>query len=115
MMLVKPLAGAVALLTPPETDVATTLVATLQTTVLTVKFCVAVVTEHEDLCNAWLEFNGPRGRCVANITASRLALKTERVTRITGENAYIKIDYASKNGTMIRRIANEESVSKLFD
>jgi predicted dehydrogenase len=68
---------------------------------------VAVVTEHEDLCNAWLEFNGPRGRCVANITASRLALKTERVTRITGENAYIKIDYASKKGTMIRRIANE--------
>ncbi|MBX3383587.1 MAG: Gfo/Idh/MocA family oxidoreductase [Phycisphaeraceae bacterium] len=68
---------------------------------------VAVVTEHEDLCNAWLEFNGPRGRCVANVTASRLALKTERVTRITGENAYIKIDYASKKGTMIRRIANE--------
>ena len=68
---------------------------------------VAVVTEHEDLCNAWLEFNSPRGRCVANITASRLALKTERVTRITGENAYIKIDYGAKQGTMIRRIANE--------
>jgi predicted dehydrogenase len=68
---------------------------------------VAVVTEHEDLCNAWLEFNSPRGRCVANVTASRLALKTERVTRITGENAYIKIDYGAKQGTMIRRIANE--------
>jgi predicted dehydrogenase len=35
--------------------------------------------------------------------ASRLALKTERVTRITGENAYIKIDYGQKTGTMIRR------------
>ncbi|MFZ4572912.1 MAG: Gfo/Idh/MocA family oxidoreductase [Phycisphaerales bacterium] len=68
---------------------------------------VAVVTEHEDLCNAWLEFDGPHGRCVANVTASRLAMKTERVTRITGENAYIKIDYGAKKGTMIRRIANE--------
>jgi predicted dehydrogenase len=68
---------------------------------------VAVVTEHEDLCNAWLEFNSPRGRCVANVTASRLAMKTERVTRITGENAYIKIDYGAKSGSMVRRIANE--------
>jgi predicted dehydrogenase len=68
---------------------------------------VAVVTEHEDLCNAWLEFNTPAGRCVADITSSRLAMKTERVTRITGENAYIKIDYAAKKGTVIRRTANE--------
>jgi predicted dehydrogenase len=68
---------------------------------------VSVITPHEDLCNAWLEFNGPQGRCVANVTASRLALKTERVTRITGENAYIKIDYGAKKGTMIRRTANE--------
>ena len=70
---------------------------------------VAVVSEHEDLCNARLTFEmpGDRGRCVANITASRLALKTERVTRITGENGYIKIDYAAKKGTIIRRTANE--------
>ena len=68
---------------------------------------VAVITDHEDICNARLTFRRPSGTCVANITASRLALKTERVTRITGENAYIKIDYAAKMGTMIRRIANE--------
>jgi predicted dehydrogenase len=68
---------------------------------------VAVVTEHEDLCNAWLEFDTPAGRCVADITSSRLALKTERVTRITGQNAYIKIDYAAKKGQVIRRTANE--------
>jgi predicted dehydrogenase len=68
---------------------------------------VAVVTEHEDICNAWLEFNTEGGRCVADITSSRLATKTERVTRITGENAYIKIDYAAKKGNMIRRTANE--------
>jgi len=70
---------------------------------------VPVVTEHEDFCNARLVFNRPPplGRCVANISASRLALKTERITRITGENAYVKIDYAAKKGTVIRRMANE--------
>ena len=72
---------------------------------------VPVVSEHEDLCNArltWkLDESQGGGECVANITASRLALKTERLTRITGENAYIKIDYAKKTGTLIRRTANE--------
>lgn len=68
---------------------------------------VAVVTEHEDICNARLTWRLPQGNCVANITASRLALKTERVTRITGENAYIKIDYGNKYGTVISRTANE--------
>ncbi|MBX3386315.1 MAG: Gfo/Idh/MocA family oxidoreductase [Phycisphaeraceae bacterium] len=74
---------------------------------------VPVITEHEDICNARLVWDfgpdhpGGAGRCVANVTASRLALKTERVTRITGENAYIKIDYGAKRGTVIRRTANE--------
>jgi predicted dehydrogenase len=68
---------------------------------------VAVITDHEDICNARLTWKLPHGTCVASVSASRLALKTERVTRITGENAYIKIDYGAKTGTMIRRIANE--------
>ncbi len=78
---------------------------------------VAVVTEHEDLCNARLTFNLPndQGKCVANITASRLALKTERVTRISGENGYIKIDYATKKGTVIRRTANELQMQEVAD
>src|SRR5690606_28349702 len=60
---------------------------------------VAVVTPHEVVCNARLTFHRPEGTCVANNTASRLAMKTERVTRITGENGYVKIDYAAKGGT----------------
>ncbi|MBO6514066.1 MAG: Gfo/Idh/MocA family oxidoreductase [Phycisphaerales bacterium] len=72
---------------------------------------VAVVGECEDLCNARLVWNIPEqdggGQCVANITASRLAMKTERLTRITGEGGYIKIDYAAKTGMMIRKTANE--------
>lgn len=72
---------------------------------------VAVVGECEDLCNARLVWNIPDerggGQCVANITASRLAMKTERLTRITGEGGYIKIDYAAKSGMLIRKTANE--------
>jgi predicted dehydrogenase len=74
---------------------------------------VSVVTDHEDICNAWLEFDTANGKCVANMTASRLALKTERVTRITGENGYIKIDYATKAGTIIRRRANEIQMAEI--
>lgn len=80
---------------------------------------VAVVSEFEDLCNARLVWNLSEaqggGQCVANITASRLAMKTERVTRITGENGYIKIDYAAKSGTMIRRTANEHQMREVRD
>ncbi|MGD9690383.1 MAG: Gfo/Idh/MocA family oxidoreductase [Phycisphaerales bacterium] len=68
---------------------------------------VPVITQHEDVCNARLTWRTPHGVCVASISTSRLALKTERVTRITGENAYVKIDYASKKGIVIRRTANE--------
>src|SRR5204862_1117518 len=40
---------------------------------------VGVIAEAEDICNARLTFeNG----CVANLTASRLALKTERKLRV---------------------------------
>jgi predicted dehydrogenase len=74
---------------------------------------VPVITEHEDICNARLVFRRPEGVCVANVTTSRLALKTERLTRITGENAYVKIDYAAKTGTMIRRLANEEKLHEV--
>ncbi|MGP1273441.1 MAG: Gfo/Idh/MocA family protein [Phycisphaerales bacterium] len=80
---------------------------------------VPVVTEHEDLCNARLTWTMPEDRgggvCVANMTFSRLALKTERVTRITAEDAYIKIDYQKKTGTLIRRTANEAQLQEVRD
>ena len=76
---------------------------------------VPVITEHEDICNARLVFRTPGGVCTANITSSRLALKTERVTRITGENAYVKIDYGAKTGTMIRRTGNQAQMVEVRD
>lgn len=67
---------------------------------------VHVLTEHEDVCNARLTFQTEHGRSIANITASRLALKTDRRIRIIGENGYVSIDYAAKKGLLIRRTAN---------
>ena len=64
---------------------------------------VRVLGEHEDICNARIEYeNG----CVANITASRLALKTERKMRLFSPDAYVSVDYAKKIGSMITRTAN---------
>lgn len=78
---------------------------------------VPILTEHEDLCNARLTWEMPPerggGLCVANMTFSRLALKVERVMRVTAEDAYIKIDYAKKSGVMIRRIANEAQMDEV--
>lgn len=76
---------------------------------------VAVLTEHEDVCNARLTFDAPQGKCVANITASRLALKTERKTRIIGESAYVSIDYARKAGVLIRKTANAVQMDEIRD
>lgn len=74
---------------------------------------VSVVTEHEDVCSARLTWRARTGQpgCVANITASRLALKTERKCRIVAEDAYVSIDYAAKSGVVIRRTANASQLA----
>ncbi len=74
---------------------------------------VSVLGEAEDVCNARLTFPpGPDGlRCVANITASRLALKTERKLRMISENTYISADFVARKGTVVRKIANEEQLA----
>jgi len=68
---------------------------------------VNVLGQHEDIANVRLGFaNG----CVANLTASRLALKTERKIRIFSEDAYLSLDYLKKTGTMISKTANIDVV-----
>lgn len=74
---------------------------------------VAVLTEHEDVCSARLTFEHEDGNCVVNISASRLALKTERKTRIIGGNGYVSIDYAKKNGVLIRKTANQVQMDEI--
>ncbi|MDY7110473.1 MAG: Gfo/Idh/MocA family oxidoreductase [Planctomycetota bacterium] len=78
---------------------------------------VSVLGEAEDVCNARLSFPpGSDGlRCVANITASRLALKTERKIRIISEDAYISADFVKHGGTVVRKTANERQLADVRD
>jgi predicted dehydrogenase len=80
---------------------------------------VSVLGEAEDVCNARLTFSEP-GRldsapvqCVANITASRLALKTERKIRIISEDTYISADFVARSGTVMRKTANADQLAAL--
>lgn len=68
---------------------------------------VNVIAEHEDICNARVVFeNG----CIANVTASRLALKTERKVRVFSRQAYLSLDYFRKEGIVIKTDPNVDVV-----
>ncbi len=57
----------------------------------------------EDICSARLTFeNG----CVANVTASRLALKTERRLRLFSAEAFVSLDYGKRTASIARRTGN---------
>jgi predicted dehydrogenase len=59
---------------------------------------VNVLGPCEDIANARVTC---RGGAVANMTVSRLALKTERKLRVFAEKAYVSLDYQKKNGIAI--------------
>jgi predicted dehydrogenase len=64
---------------------------------------VNVVEDKEDICNARIVFeNG----CISNITASRLALKTERKVRVFSRQVYLSVDYLKKSGIIIKADPN---------
>jgi predicted dehydrogenase len=71
---------------------------------------VNVLGQHEDIANVRLTFESG---CVANLTASRLALKTERKVRVFSEEAYLSLDYFKKNGVMVSKTANLDMVQWL--
>jgi predicted dehydrogenase len=73
---------------------------------------VSVIGDHEDICNARLTFaNG----CVANVTASRLALKTERKLRVFSSEAYVSVDYQKRYGVVVRRTGNLDAIREAAD
>jgi predicted dehydrogenase len=59
-----------------------------------------VLGPHEDVANARVLFSNG---CVANLTASRLALKTERKIRVFEPDAYLSMDYGRKTGIVITK------------
>lgn len=61
---------------------------------------VGVLCETEDIANASIVFeNG----CTANVTASRVAIKTERKFRIFQKDAYISLDFAAQKVQVFRK------------
>lgn len=64
---------------------------------------VNVLGKHEDVANARVTF---ASGAVANLVASRLALKTDRRIRVFSETAYLSVDYQRKSGIAVTRDAN---------
>jgi predicted dehydrogenase len=59
-----------------------------------------VFTDEEDIANARIQFeNG----CVANVTASRISLKSERRMRIFQPDSYISVDFQNKKLAVFRK------------
>ncbi len=65
---------------------------------------VAVLTPYIDLANARLRFaNG----CIANLTASRVALKRERKLRLFQADTYVSLDYGERHIRLVRRVVEK--------
>ena len=70
---------------------------------------ISVISKHVDIANARLEFeNG----CVANVTASRISTKNERKIRLFQKDAYVSVDFANHEITVIKQ--NEKKSNSLI-
>jgi len=61
---------------------------------------IPVITDTVDIANARLEFDSG---CIANVTASRISMKNERKIRLFHNDAYISVNFADRNITIIRQ------------
>lgn len=64
---------------------------------------VPVIENQVDIANARLEFESG---CVANVTASRISIKNQRKIRMFQRDAYISVDFANRDITVIRQAEN---------
>jgi predicted dehydrogenase len=69
---------------------------------------VAVVSDTPDIANARIEFDNG---CVANLTASRISLKNMRKSRFFQRDAYISVDFLSKEVEVVRIMDAEKTGS----
>lgn len=63
-----------------------------------------VLSDAIDIANARLEFDNG---CVANVTSSRVSMKTERKMRIFQQDAYVAIDFQNR-GLAVQRLGKRE-------
>jgi predicted dehydrogenase len=64
---------------------------------------IPVITDNVDIANARLEFECG---CVANVTASRVSMKDERKMRLFQQDAYVAIDFANHQATIVHKKAD---------
>ncbi len=70
-----------------------------------------VICEHADIANVRLEF---ASGCVANVTASRISTKNQRKIRLFQKDAYVSVDFSSREITIIRRDDSAACVDNLI-
>ena len=73
---------------------------------------VPVLTNSTDIANARLRF---ANRCIANITASRVASKKERKLRIFQADTYVSVDYGEKHVRICRRVIENDQPTITVD
>jgi predicted dehydrogenase len=76
---------------------------------------VAVISDSPDIANARIEFDNG---CVANLTASRISLKSMRKSRFFQRDAYISVDFLKKELEIVRigePGASEDTQGFFFD
>ena len=66
---------------------------------------IPVIAENVDIANARLEF---QSGCVANVTASRISTKNERKIRLFQKDAYVSVDFTSREITVIRQNSKKD-------
>jgi len=71
---------------------------------------VGVLSDKEDVANARLQFEDG---CVANLTVSRLAMKTERKLRVFSEKVYVTLDFAQRSGMVVSTTENRASIEEV--
>ena len=76
---------------------------------------VAVVSDTPDIANARIEFDNG---CVANLTASRISIKNMRKSRFFQKNAYLSVDFLTKETEIVkmtREIDEEDPYAMIMD
>jgi predicted dehydrogenase len=61
---------------------------------------VAILSQREDIANARIAF---RNGAVANVTASRVALKPMRKIRVFSRDSYVSLDYGRREGVIFKK------------
>jgi len=67
---------------------------------------VEVIGHNPDIVNAIVEFDNG---CVANLTASRISLTNERISKFYQKDAHIKIDYLKQETSLFALMTNGET------